>query len=620
MLLCRQSNIGHRLPRMKSLKSNLAAVLLALLLAVPAQAAGEWQFDDVGTVVAISDVHGAFDAFVTTLRTAGIIDEKSDWSGGAANLVIVGDLLDRGPRSRDVMDLLMRLEAEAQAAGGRVHVLIGNHEAMNIVGDLRYVAAAEYAAFAGDEDVQERDRWFNAWRSLRAPAGSDIAMLRMDFDQDFPLGYFAHRKAFAADGKYGSWLLGKPAIVVINGTAFVHGGLSPMVAELGLDGVNRGLADELTAYARALQLLFAEQVLLPTDSGRQYEALLSDYEPAPGGTGAMASAVQDIRRIDQSELQGLNGPLWYRGHSFCNELIEVDRLQRSLDAIGAERVVIGHTPTDERRVLQRFDGRIFEIDTGMLGSYYGGSGSALILEGDRIYGINETSAEQVPASPHPRSVGSRPGEPLSTTELERLLQSGTITGRTEQENGRSRVTISGSEHTIEAVFRPRKRRGLLPELAAYRLDRILGLDMVPLTVQRELDGKVGSLQFVPVRWIDEELRGEKKIGGDAYCPLPDQWNAMLIFDALLGNEGRTKKNMLYDKYTWQLMLVDHQSAFRTSGRLFVRLESIELEVGETWKSKLAELSDERLHEQLGELVDKRRIRALAQRRDYLLSR
>ena len=76
---------------------------------------------------------------------------------GRTHLVSLGDLLDRGDDSRKVMDLLMRLQVEAAAAGGQVHVVVGNHEAMNVLGDLRYVSRGDYAAYAGDEDAATRD-------------------------------------------------------------------------------------------------------------------------------------------------------------------------------------------------------------------------------------------------------------------------------------------------------------------------------------------------------------------------------------------------------------------------------------------------------------------------------
>src|SRR5436853_3856406 len=100
------------------------------------------------SVVAIGDVHGDFDDFVTILQKAGLIDEQHHWTGGKTTFVQVGDLLDRGPKPREVMDLMMGLEKEAGQAGGRVVSLLGNHEKMNMMVDLRYVTPMNFASFA----------------------------------------------------------------------------------------------------------------------------------------------------------------------------------------------------------------------------------------------------------------------------------------------------------------------------------------------------------------------------------------------------------------------------------------------------------------------------------------
>ena len=186
--------------------------LLLILLPISASASGEWRVDGVERVVAIADVHGAYTAMVETLQQADVIDEELRWSGGETNLVIVGDLLDRGPRSRDAMDLLMRIEPEALAAGGKVHVLIGNHESMNLIGDMRYVSKDEYLAFADDETAEERERWLASY-AVRQGGSADNEVLRKRFNEQFPPGFFALRRAFAPDGHYGKWLLSKPVIL-----------------------------------------------------------------------------------------------------------------------------------------------------------------------------------------------------------------------------------------------------------------------------------------------------------------------------------------------------------------------------------------------------------------------
>ena len=68
-------------------------------------------------IVAVGDVHGAYDRFVDILRAAGLVDGRARWSGGRAILVQTGDVLDRGGDSRRVLDLLRRLERDAAARG-----------------------------------------------------------------------------------------------------------------------------------------------------------------------------------------------------------------------------------------------------------------------------------------------------------------------------------------------------------------------------------------------------------------------------------------------------------------------------------------------------------------------
>ena len=124
-------------------------VLMVLVSAVLA-----WAEPAKGTVkpreavVAIGDVHNDFDDFVAILRRTGLIDQQNHWTGGKTRFVQVGDLLDRGPKPREVMGLMMSLEREAVQAGGQVVSLLGNHEMMNIMGDLRYVTPVNYASFA----------------------------------------------------------------------------------------------------------------------------------------------------------------------------------------------------------------------------------------------------------------------------------------------------------------------------------------------------------------------------------------------------------------------------------------------------------------------------------------
>jgi hypothetical protein len=603
--------------RGRSLSLSAALFLFGVgMISAPVHA-DDWRVDSAGRVVAIADIHGAFAAMVETLQHAGVIDGELRWSGESTHLVIVGDILDRGPRSRDAMDLLMRLEQEAPLAGGSVLVLIGNHESMNLIGDLRYVSREEYAAFADDETDEQRERGFVAYAARHGADASDVG-LRQKFEQEFPKGYFALRRAFRPDAKYGEWLLSKPVIGVLNGTAFVHGGLSPTVTKLGLDGVNRDLKKEFREYVEGISVLTDAGILLPTDSYYDTPQLLDAHQPASDEPPAVTQAVATVKTLADSELFDADGPLWYRGNVSCGELIEEPRLLAALEAIGADRLVVGHTPTPNRRVLQRFDGKLIEIDTGMLNDYYKGSGNALVLDGDKLAVLNQRGGEMTVPADHPRNVGTRPGR-MSADELQELLEVGDIVSRQVDASGMTVVKVSDGQRMVSALFSRRQRRGVYPGVAAYRLDRLLDLEMVPVTAVREVGGVAGSLQFVTNRYLDEEQRAASGRGGGAPCAIPDQWEAMLVFDALIYNEGRSKRRMLYDSATWKLLLVGHDRAFASRKGRPRHLESMALELTRGWETALNGLDDTLLDETFSDVLDKRRIRALSQRRDELLA-
>ncbi|NNF40718.1 MAG: hypothetical protein HKN64_05015 [Woeseiaceae bacterium] len=589
---------------------------ILLITSFAAAAANEWRTDAADRVVAISDVHGAFDAMLATLQQADVVDDGRAWIGGKTNLVIVGDILDRGPSSRAVMDLLMRLETEAATAGGAVRVVIGNHESMNLIGDLRYVSKAEYAAFAGDETPEQRERWFAAYAKRNGVAVSDEA-LRQKFEQRFPAGFFALRRAFRPDGVYGRWLLEKPVIAVVNGTAFVHGGLSPLVARLGLDGVNGELKNELTRYVDALQTLTDAGVLLPTDSHYDTFQILNAYLPGLEETPEVLAALEVAKRLGQSDLFDSDGPLWYRGNVSCGTLMEAYRVDAALAAIGADRVVVGHTPTPRRQIQQRFDGRLIEIDTGMLNFYYKGSGNALILAGESVSVINQSGDGPVAPLAHPRGVGARPGM-ISAEELHELLSDGKILSQEKQASGATVVKVAAGDVTVSAIFNRRQGRGFYPDVAAYRLDRLLKLDMVPVTALRRVNGIDGSLQFLADKRSDEAARSASGNGAGAQCPLEDQWKAMYVFDVLIYNQGRSLQRMLYDTTTWRLMLSQHELAFANKRGRPKHLIGVSLDLSEGWRRALGELTDEVLQENLGDVLDRRRLSALIARRGRLM--
>ena len=595
----------------------LVLLLLWLFLPVSSAQADEWHFSDVGRIVAVSDIHGAYDALIETLQVADVIDEDLAWSGGKTHFVVTGDLLDRGPDSRLVMDLIMRLEHEAPLAGGRVHQLIGNHEVMNLTGDLRYVSDEEYAAFLDMESEEDREYWYKKFRRDHR-ADSAEAVIRWRFDEKAPPGYFGHRKAFRYDGPYGKWLLQKPIMVVINDTVFVHGGIPPFVAEHGLEGVNGELKENLHDFLTTRAALEGRAVLSPIDRFKEIPEVLTKKAKAGRLIDIDLRTAQTAIDLGDSPLHGPEGPTWYRGTASCNSLIEGDSLNAALDVVGAQRVVIGHTPTITRRVQQRMNGRIVEIDTGMLKKNYDGSGHALIIEDGELGVVNQDGSQDLVPLVHPVRVGHE-SIAITDDELASVLVNGDVKEIDTGFSSWKLVQVSTEDMQLHAYFRELpKEESFIPELAAYKLDRMLGLGMVPVTVRRNIAGKEGTLQFVPAATLTERERVAVGRSWSTPCPLESQMRAMFVFDALIHNTGRTPSTMVYSPDDWLLMLVDHENAFGMQQEDLANLKGVELSVGDQWRTVLQTLDNETLRSGLGDVLDKRRLSALASRRDALI--
>ena len=106
------------------------------------------EYKKVNKQFVISDIEGNFGAFRKMLQIGGVIDTNYNWTFGEGHLVLTGDFFDRGTQVTEVLWLIYSLEDKAKAAGGYVHYILGNHEIMNLSGDLRYLHA-KYLENAG---------------------------------------------------------------------------------------------------------------------------------------------------------------------------------------------------------------------------------------------------------------------------------------------------------------------------------------------------------------------------------------------------------------------------------------------------------------------------------------
>jgi hypothetical protein len=173
--------------------------------------------EDADSIYVLGDTHGEYDSVVRLLQITGLIDDSLRWAGSRKRLVLLGDVADRGPDVTKLFWLLYRLEREAEQQQGRVHLLLGNHEIMVMLGDVRYVHGKE----------------------------QHIARLH-------EVGYarmFDPRASIL-----GRWLSTKPGMLKIDRLLFVHGGVSSDYAKYTVqahaDSVRAQMGRELF-YAQA---------------------------------------------------------------------------------------------------------------------------------------------------------------------------------------------------------------------------------------------------------------------------------------------------------------------------------------------------------------------------------
>jgi len=356
---------------------------LVMALALPAAAGSE-------RIVAVGDIHGSFDGLTSILQEAGILDADLKWAGGTDTYIQLGDLFDRGLKVREVADLVMRLQDEAAAAGGRVECILGNHETMNLTGFYRDSNPEVYSTFVDSKSEKKRKKLWSAVKAYREVWGDPTdEAAKQEWMDEHPLGWVEYTEALAPKGVYGKWLRARPVAVMINDVLFIHGGVSPSVAGMTVDEINTAVAKEIKTFDRARQYLVSKSLLPPTASVVEVGSMVhlimieADKDISTDTVRRHAEQLKPIAGINAWHMISPDGPLWFRGAARWDEELRGEEMAMLLDGIGAKSMIVGHTPAPDGTIRARFSDRVFVIDTGMLSSYYvNGRPSALEISGD----------------------------------------------------------------------------------------------------------------------------------------------------------------------------------------------------------------------------------------------
>lgn len=330
------------------------ALALSFFLTVAGAQPPPAELPPVDRVIAVGDVHGDYDQYLAVLRDAGIINKANRWIAGTTHFVQLGDIPDRGPDTRKIISLLQHLQKVAERKKGAVHVLIGNHEAMNVYGDFRYVHPGEFEAFVTRQSKRiQMLHWENGvnWIKENKPEEEwpefDEAHRQAWFEQ-YPQGFVELAQAWSPGGEIFEWMKEHNAVMKIGDTLFMHGGLGPAYLDWTISEIN--------------------------DSVR--EALANED----------ASVTSILRNED--------GPLWYRGLAQKPEHVEGAHVDALLEAFEVKRIILGHTP-QLGIIMPRFDGKVILADVGM-SAHYGHGQASVLIENGMAYAIHHGNRVKLP--------------------------------------------------------------------------------------------------------------------------------------------------------------------------------------------------------------------------------
>lgn len=271
-------------------------------------------------LLALSDIEGNFNGLYSILRSHQVMNEQYEWTFGNGHLLLVGDMMDKGQHVMGVLWLIYHLEQQAMRYGGKVHFLLGNHELMNVQGNINYVP----------------DKYLRVAQHITGEYNWELAQQRL----------------YGPGTLFGQWLHTRNVAEKMGDYLFVHAGISPDVGQLNIS------IDQLNML---MQENLSQNVFFQASADYCVNTLL-----------------------------GGNGPVWYRGYALDSSrypMAHEESLNAVLEAYGASRMIIGHTPGKDVRTS--YHDRIVNINIVHSHEKYSGRTKGLLIEGGTFYKIDD---------------------------------------------------------------------------------------------------------------------------------------------------------------------------------------------------------------------------------------
>jgi uncharacterized protein YjdB len=286
--------------------------------------------DSRDKLLVLSDPHANFNAFINILKAKNVIDSQLNWSYGNNELLIAGDVFDRGDDAVTIFWLIYKLQQEAREAGGRVSFIYGNHESMVLKNDLSYTNA-KYKTFA-----------------------------KVYFNAETQYG----TKFFNKDTELGRWLGTCNTMEIIGTNLFVHAGL-------GQAFYDKDLNIDKDVNAVMSEAMFLASVARNTYSTHS-QYLFSSSSGVVGGAG----------------------PIWYRGMVGYSghEVLKESTLDLLLERYGVKRIIVGHTIHTD--ISTYYSGKVIDVNVDNQANWTAGRGRGILIEKGKTYIVYDTKADK----------------------------------------------------------------------------------------------------------------------------------------------------------------------------------------------------------------------------------
>jgi len=306
---------------------------------------------------------GWTDRLVKLLQQVEVVDDDANWIGGDTHLVYLGNLMGYGDSNLESLHLLHKLSKQAEEAGGRVHMLMGSTDFVNLRYMLSTMPASSYEHLARVDSQARLDERLGRMLEELWEFNSDREVelrkqLRRNYERFFNTahkpGAMEFMDEYAPGTELGDWFRSMNTVISINNIMYVAGGIHPYYADVPFERLN--------AYHRA-----------EANKDAVFVPVMADISTAPY--------------------------IW-RGLSFPNGPADNIDVNEMLAGLGYPLMVVGHSPSKYGESLIRH--RVLHVDCNFMAAREQAAYNAVIVRGDRFV-INNGGRERELRVPSPLS-------------------------------------------------------------------------------------------------------------------------------------------------------------------------------------------------------------------------